>query len=218
MARIQDTYAFQDKIHDIVNDYIDDRYNDDDVLAICRRNGKVSMTVGSPNEFRTWKTAAIYPLEELVINNGDGSMDADNDRISDIANEWVFLSEENSVNIAVKARDNSLGSYSQAASSPDTTRDIQKAKVAGDVALNINGPKQDDTEPNQLITVPSGESVQSAISKQGNDELIRNGGGMEITGDGIGECRVYSKKHIKEAMARRLTENCTVTKKKDFLK
>ena len=128
------------------------------------------------------------------------------------------IREENSVNIAVQARDNSLGSYSQTASSPETTRDIQKARVAGDVALHINGPKQDDTQPNQLVNVPAGESVQSAISKQGNDELIRNGGGMEITGDGIGECKVYTKKQIREAMSKRLTENCTVTRKKDFLK
>ena len=128
------------------------------------------------------------------------------------------MNEDNAVNIAVKARDNSLGSFSQTAGSPDTVRDVQKAKVAGDVSLYINGPKQDDTQPNQLINVPAGETVQSAMSKQGNDELIRNGGGVEITGDGFGECKVYTKRQISEAMSKRLTENCTVKKKRDFLK
>ena len=42
-----------------------------------------------------------------------------------------YLNEENTVNIAAQAKDNSLSSFSAAATDTNTASDVQKAKTAG---------------------------------------------------------------------------------------
>ena len=43
MSSIQDIHAFAERIYDIVQDYVDGNYNADDVLAIGKRCGKITM-------------------------------------------------------------------------------------------------------------------------------------------------------------------------------
>lgn len=112
--------------------------------------------------------------------------------------QLAYLNEENSVNISAQAKDNSLSSFSTAATDTNTVSDIQKAQVAGDVNLIVNGPDTDDSQPIQQINVAAGDTVQNALATQGSDELIRNGGSVKIAGDGIGECNVFTKKQIEE--------------------
>lgn len=124
------------------------------------------------------------------------------------------INEESTVTIAAKAKGNSLTDYSTAATSPNTLSDIQKAKAVGDVNLKVTGPKEDDSQPTQEIDVTAGDTVQNAISTQGNPALVQNGGAIKITGDNFGEGRVYTKKSIEEARLKKMRmEGKTFTKK-----
>ena len=44
MGKIQDIHALEQCINDIVQDYIDDCYNADDVLAISKKGNKIVVT------------------------------------------------------------------------------------------------------------------------------------------------------------------------------
>jgi hypothetical protein len=127
-----------------------------------------------------------------------------------------YLNEENSVNIAVQAKDNSLSSFAAAASHPNTISDIQKAKTAGDVNLNINGDKTNDSQPKQVVNVAAGDTVQDAITNQASDELIRNGGSVLVNGDGLGESYVFDKKTIEEARLAKIKRDGRVMTKKEL--
>lgn len=128
--------------------------------------------------------------------------------------QLAYLNEENSVNISAQAKDNSLSSFSTAATDTNTVSDIQKAQVAGDVNLVVNGPETNDSQPTQHINVAAGDTIQNALSTQANDELIRNGGNVRITGDGISENNIFTKKQIEEIrLANIKREGKTMTKK-----
>lgn len=127
-----------------------------------------------------------------------------------------YLNEENAVNISAQANDNSLSSFSKAASSPNTLSDIQKAQTAGDVNLVVNGPDSKDTQPQQVINVGAGDTVQNAISTQANDELIRNGGSLKIGGDGFGESVVFTKRMLEEARLAKIKRDGKVMTKKEL--
>lgn len=125
-----------------------------------------------------------------------------------------YLNEENAINISARAIDDSLSSFSKAASSTDTAADIQKAKAMGDVNLVVTGPGNNDDEPTQVIDVGEGNTIQKAISDQGNDDIPRNGGTFLLKGDGIKESYVFTKKSIREArLAKIKREGKTYTKK-----
>ena len=91
MSSIQDIRALELRITDIVDDYIQQRYNEDDVLAIGRRCGKITLKADAKEEIKIGKTTELYPLKDLVRTGDDGNPEADNDKISDIANSWIFL-------------------------------------------------------------------------------------------------------------------------------
>ena len=127
------------------------------------------------------------------------------------------LNEDNSVNISAQAKDNSISSFTKAATDTNTISDIQKAKVAGDVNLMVHGPKTDDSQPTQVINVGADDTVQNAIANQGNDELIRNGSNVKITGDGIGESYIFTKKTIEEARLSKIKKDGKIYTKKSLL-
>ena len=91
MSSIQDIRALEMRITDIVDDYIQQRYNEDDVLAIGHRCGKITLKADAREQIKVGKTTEIYPLKNLVRLGDDGNSEADNDKISDIANSWLFL-------------------------------------------------------------------------------------------------------------------------------
>ena len=91
MANIQDIHAFEEKIYDIVQDYIDANYDVDDVLAIGMRCGRISMKADAKEAIKIGKTTEIYPLKDLVRLDDEGQKEPDVDKINDIANSWVFL-------------------------------------------------------------------------------------------------------------------------------
>ncbi|MBR5037100.1 MAG: hypothetical protein IKX65_00025 [Prevotella sp.] len=91
MATIQDTRAFEQRITYIVEDYIQKLYNEDDVLAIGRRCGKITLMADAKEKIKIGNTTELHPLKELVRVGEDGKPEADYDMISEIANNWLFV-------------------------------------------------------------------------------------------------------------------------------
>ncbi|MBR4114592.1 MAG: hypothetical protein IKK40_01070 [Bacteroidales bacterium] len=91
MGKIQDIHALEQCINDIVQDYIDDCYNVDDVLAISKKGNKIVVTADARERIVRNSTTEIYPLKNLLRTGDDGEQEPDNDTISDIANSWLFL-------------------------------------------------------------------------------------------------------------------------------
>ena len=91
MSTIQEIHALEDRIYDYVDDYIGGSYNEDDVLAISIRCGKVSLKADAKEIIKIGKTTKIYPLSTLVRPGDDNAQEPDGDKISDIANHWLFL-------------------------------------------------------------------------------------------------------------------------------
>ncbi len=91
MSTIQDIRAFEERIYDVVQDYVNGNYNEDDVIAIGIRCGKIIFNADAKENIKVGKTTELYPLKELVRIGDDGKPEPDVDAISDIANKWVFL-------------------------------------------------------------------------------------------------------------------------------
>ena len=91
MATIQDIHALEQRITDLVEDYIQELYNEDDVLAIGHRCGKITLKADAKEKIKVGKTTEIHSLKDLVRTGEDGKPEADYDKVSKIANSWLFL-------------------------------------------------------------------------------------------------------------------------------
>jgi hypothetical protein len=91
MSSIQDIRTLELQITDIVDDYVEHRYNDDDVLAIGRRCGKITVKADAKEIIKVGKNTELYPLKDLVRTGDNGKPESDSDKISEIANSWIFL-------------------------------------------------------------------------------------------------------------------------------
>ena len=91
MSNIQDIRAFEVQITDIVDDYVKEMYNEDDVLVIGHRCGSITVKADAKENIRGGKSTELYPLKDLVRIVNEGNIEPDYDKISDIANSWVFL-------------------------------------------------------------------------------------------------------------------------------
>ena len=91
MSSIQDIHAMEERITNIVDDCVNQLYHEDDVLAVHRRCGKISLKADAKEAIKVGKTTELYPLKDLVRKGDDGETEPDNDKISDIANSWLFL-------------------------------------------------------------------------------------------------------------------------------
>ncbi len=91
MSSIQEIHELEQQIYDIVQNYVDGNYNDGDVLAIGRRCGKITLKADAKEAIKVGKTTGLYTLKELVRYGDDGEQEPDIDKISDIANSWLFL-------------------------------------------------------------------------------------------------------------------------------
>ena len=64
MSSIQEIRALEERIYDIVQDYVDGTYNPEDVLAIGRRCGKITLTADAKDNVKSGKKQEERPLYE----------------------------------------------------------------------------------------------------------------------------------------------------------
>ena len=91
MATFQDIHALEQCIYDIVDDYIHGMYFDDDVLAIGRRCGKLTVKADARETIKVGKTTELYPLKDMVRKAEEETLEPDIDKILNIASSWIFL-------------------------------------------------------------------------------------------------------------------------------
>lgn len=133
-----------------------------------------------------------------------------------ITRKQLKMLNENMVNITAKAGGNSMSDFINTVSNVNTQSDINKAGRVGDVNLTISGPESNDTQPIQTVNVAPGETAQSAIQNQANDDLIRAGGKVEVSGDGFGESKIFTKKMVEEARIDSMKKTGKVMTKKEL--
>ena len=73
MSSIQDIYSLEFHITDIVNDYVEKRYNEEDVLAISLSCGRIQLKADAREKIKVGKSTEIYPLKNLVRTGYDGT-------------------------------------------------------------------------------------------------------------------------------------------------
>ena len=91
MGNIQDIRSLEQRITDIVDDYLKEMYNEDDVLAIGRRCGKITLKADAKEAIKVGKTTELHPLKALVRKGDDGKPEPNCDKITEIANSWLFI-------------------------------------------------------------------------------------------------------------------------------
>lgn len=91
MSSIQEIRALEERIYDIVQDYVDGNYNTDDVLAIGRRCGKITLTADAKENMKAGKTTEFYALQDLTRTDDEGKAEPDADKITEIAGKWLYL-------------------------------------------------------------------------------------------------------------------------------
>ena len=92
MSSIQDIHALEERIYDYVEEYLGGNYAPDDVLAISTRCGKVSLKADSRDHIKICETTEVYPFSTLICLGDNNAQEPDNDKISYIANTWLYLS------------------------------------------------------------------------------------------------------------------------------
>jgi hypothetical protein len=132
-------------------------------------------------------------------------------------NQLNFINEENTVNIGVKAKGNSLSDFKNTLTDVNTLSDINKASQVGDVKLTISGNKVDDTQPTQNVEVGANDTPEHAFSTQVNPALVQNGGKVDVYGDGfVKESKIFSKKMVEEARLDSMRKNGKIMTKKEL--
>lgn len=91
MSSIQEIHELEQRIYDIVQEFIDGNYNENDVLAVGKRCGKITLKADAKEAIKAGKSTELYPLKYLLRTGDDDNQEPDNDKISDIANSWVFI-------------------------------------------------------------------------------------------------------------------------------
>ena len=91
MSTIQDIHALEQHIYDIVQDYVDGNYNEEDVLAVSSRCGNITLKADAQEAISAGKSTETHPHKAMLRTGDDGKTEPDIDKISDLANTWLFL-------------------------------------------------------------------------------------------------------------------------------
>ncbi len=91
MATIQDIRDLELNICEAVEEYLDapDAY-DNPKLHVYLDKDRMEYRAELDEDISGSEDDGVYPIEELVREGEDGP-EVDNDRASDIANNWIFL-------------------------------------------------------------------------------------------------------------------------------
>ncbi len=91
MTSIQDIHALETQIYDAVDEYLTNREGyDHPVLHVYFDNEQMKHVAEMEDNLLGSEDDGIYPIRSLIRKGPDG-FEPDNDRISDIANSWIFL-------------------------------------------------------------------------------------------------------------------------------
>ena len=91
MDRIQDQYALEEQIYELVDGYLHeaDCYTTAPVLAVWKRCGKLNVAVDEEANLKLTKTADVFPIADVLRSTEDGTAkEPDNDKIAEIASVW----------------------------------------------------------------------------------------------------------------------------------
>ena len=91
MDRIQDVYAREEQIYELVDGYLqeEDCYPTAPVLAVWKRCGKFNVAVDVETNLKLTKTADVFPIADVIRPTEDGTaQEPDNDKIAEIASVW----------------------------------------------------------------------------------------------------------------------------------
>ena len=91
MSSIQEIHALGKQIYNCVEEYQKGNYSDNDVLAISSNNGEISVDVDSPENIVNRDNTELYSFSSLLRDDENGGYEPDNDKIDDLANNWLFL-------------------------------------------------------------------------------------------------------------------------------
>lgn len=91
MSSIQEIHKLEERIYDTVQDYVNENYNEYDVLVISNNYGIIDLEADCLGNLNVPQNADIIPLRELIRTSDDNMPEPDIDKISDIANIWLKL-------------------------------------------------------------------------------------------------------------------------------
>lgn len=91
MATIQDIRALEEGIYEAVEEYLSapDAY-DNAVLHVYLDEDRMEYRAEIAEGLTGSEDDGVYAVGS-VVREGDGGLEPDNDRASDIANSWIFL-------------------------------------------------------------------------------------------------------------------------------
>ena len=92
MASWQDIRALEELIYEQVEEYLrnQDAYTTP-VLQVYLDQDDMTYKAAAEDGLQGTADDGIYPMQELIRLDDDGKPEPDIDKISDIANSWVFL-------------------------------------------------------------------------------------------------------------------------------
>lgn len=126
------------------------------------------------------------------------------------------LAEENTTNVQVNTTGNSIPSLTNAVMQNQPK--ITNAAKTGDVSLHLSNPSaqagSNDNIVTQHVEVGQGENISNAITKQVNPTALSQGGDVEVSGPGISERKVFTKRMVEEARLKKMREEGVVLSKR----
>lgn len=91
MATIQDIHALESEIYDAVQEYLDSPGSyANPILHVYLDKDDMKYRAEMDDNVEGTEDDGFYPAASLICEGCDGR-EPDNDRISDIANSWIFL-------------------------------------------------------------------------------------------------------------------------------
>ena len=93
MSSIQEIReALEDHYFEFVDGFVAGDYNEDDVLSISRRAKQITLKADARHEnIKAGKTTELYELKSLVRTGDNGQPETDVDKVSEIANKWLYV-------------------------------------------------------------------------------------------------------------------------------
>ena len=111
MDKIQDQYALEEKIYGLLEEYLQEAdCNQDPMLAVWKRCGKLNVAVDERANLKLTKTADVFPLAEVLRPTEEDAtmLEPDNDKM--LAAKFNFwLTKGQGTEIVVKSQKKYLG-------------------------------------------------------------------------------------------------------------